>query len=42
MGPIAKGFVWAIACAILTLYFRMPDVAVIIVSGVGGIVGALD
>ena len=42
MHPIVKGFVYAVACAVLTLLIHMPDPAVVIVSGIGGVVGALD
>jgi hypothetical protein len=40
--PIIKGFVWAIACAVITLMLHMPDPLVIIISGAGGVAGALD
>ena len=42
MHPIVKGFVYAVACAVLTLLMHMPDPAVIIVAGIGGAAGALD
>jgi hypothetical protein len=42
MSPLLKGFVYAVACAALTLMLRMPDPLVIVVSGLGGVVGALD
>jgi len=42
VSPVAKGFVYAIACAVVTLWLRLPDPAVLVVSGIGGIAGALD
>jgi hypothetical protein len=42
MSPLLKGFVYAVACALITLWFRMPDALVIVVAGLGGVVGALD
>ena len=42
MSPILKGFVYAVACAAITLWLQMPAPLVIVVSGIGGVVGALD
>jgi hypothetical protein len=42
MGPILKGFVYAVACAVVTLMLRLPDAGVIILSGIAGVAGALD